>query len=75
MQIVSTGMTNPVSWEKIKKNITDLSSAELAQRVVKVKKTSANILHYSIPLHLHVSGNFFLLCLHEHMGYYGTKDR
>ena len=30
-------MSNPVSWEKNKKNITNLSSAELAQRMVKVK--------------------------------------
>ena len=41
MQIVSIGnnlheMSNPVFWEN-KKTITDLSSAELVQRVVQVK--------------------------------------
>ena len=40
MQIVSNGdnlheMPNPVFWEKIKKNITSLSPAELANRLVK----------------------------------------
>ena len=43
MQIVSNGdnlheMPNPVFWEKIRKNIISLSSTELAQTVVKVKK-------------------------------------
>ena len=42
MQIVSNGdnlheMSNPVCWEKNKKSIIDLLSAELAQGVVKVK--------------------------------------
>ena len=42
MQIVSNGdnlheMSNPVFWEN-KKNITNMSSVELAQRVVKVDK-------------------------------------
>ena len=42
MQIVSTGdnlheMSNAVFWGKNKKNITNLSFAELGQRVVKVK--------------------------------------
>ena len=45
MQIVSIGdnlheMLNPVFWEKIKKSITNVSSAELAQKVVKVMSSS-----------------------------------
>ena len=42
MQNVSTGdslheMSNPVIWEKNEKDIVNLSSAELARGVVKVK--------------------------------------
>ena len=42
MQIVSTGdnfheMSNPVLWEKMRKHITDLLSAESAHGVVKFK--------------------------------------
>ena len=35
------GMSNPVFWEKNKKNITHLLSAELAQRVVKLNPSHA----------------------------------
>ena len=46
MQIVSSGdnlheMSNPVFWKKLEKNkkkITNLPSAELAQRVIKTKQ-------------------------------------
>ena len=42
MRIVSNGdnlheMLNPVFWKKIRQNIINLSCAEFAQRVVKVK--------------------------------------
>ena len=37
MQIVSPEMSKPLFWEKLeKKNINDLSSAELVQRVVTI---------------------------------------
>ena len=43
MQIVSSGdnlheISNLICWEKNKKNITNLSSAEFTQRVVMVNK-------------------------------------
>ena len=48
MQIVSNRdslleMSNPVFWEKNKKNIMNLLSAELAQRAVKVKHCKLNL--------------------------------
>ena len=53
MQIVSSGnnlheMSKPVFWEKFKKNTINLSSTELAHRVIKVKKKKKeekNIFH------------------------------
>ena len=44
-------MLNPVFWKKKEKNITNLSFAELAKRVVKVKLQNLIIFHY-------LSGNF-----------------
>ena len=43
MQIVSIGdnlheMSDPVFWEELKNNITDLLSGELAQRVIQVNE-------------------------------------
>ena len=51
MQIVSNGdnlleISNPVFWEKSEK-LTNMSSAELAQRVIKVKDC---ILTFSLPI-------------------------
>ena len=47
MQIVSIGdnlhdIPVPIFWDKSEKNITNFLSAELAQRVVKVKEQSLN---------------------------------
>ena len=47
MHIVSNGdnlheMSNPIFWGKKYENITNLSSAELAQKVVKVKVKNSN---------------------------------
>ena len=48
MQIVSTGdnlheMLNPVGWEKFEKHHQNLSSTELAQRVIKVNRNEYTI--------------------------------
>ena len=51
-------MSNPVIW-KNKKNITDLSSAELAQRVVKVK---SDCLSKEWTLHWCSSHNELIQC-------------
>ena len=48
MQIVSNGdnlheMSNPVLWGKNKNNVINFSSAELAQRVIRVKTIFAEL--------------------------------
>ena len=42
-------MSKPVFWENKKKNIIYLSSAELAQRVVKVKYWDTLTSHHTCP--------------------------